>query len=569
MITYDPALDYVFIALQSGMLKDHRVLHRAYKTGDILAYDMDRGQLAQLRIPNLWREFNPRAKMTSIVSLSLHPRDVGSLLIGYSDGAAIYSFKQNKAISFFVYELDTGAPGGYAGPSSASRMRAPKLVDAKWHPTGTFILTAHEDGSLVFWDPKTSKIIQARTVDSANVNQSTGTRSLSSSSTLAPRSPFVKIAWCAKQNPDDTGLLIAGGMPSNSPDKGPIFIDLGLTPTYATSSWQILTDHFGNPKNQSNLIIPRNTELIDFCLIPRTSPHFAGAYDPLAVLGILSSGELTIMSFPSGYPISPTNQLHPSLSFISPFVTSTALAPVNRIRWLGMVERRNHGPPLVKGGAEGKHPSMRFEDRMIIQTAHADGVVRLWDIGHADEIENDEAIQVDVAGAIGRSEDVLIKCMSLSGNTGELAVGLASGELAMFRWGHNSNAGASRDIPESLGLLDISNRTEPDLKTGFLPLRMLVGKAPVTAIQQSEIGFVAAGFQNGILVVIDLRGPALIFNHSLDSTTGPTKKGTIRRTSERSNQLRQEYATTIEFGIMTLEDESMFSYDCISLSLTQ
>ena len=499
--------------------------------------------------------------MTSIVSLSLHPRDVGSLLIGYSDGAAIYSFKQNKATSFFVYEIGAGASGGYAGPSSASRTRAPKLVDAKWHPFGTFVLTAHEDGSLVFWDSKTSKIIQARTVDSTNVNQSIGTRSLNS---IAPRSPFVKIAWCAKQNPDDTGLLIAGGIPSNLPDRGPVFIDLGLTPSYATSSWQILTDHFGKPKNQSNLTIPQNTELVDLCLIPRTSPYFAGAHDPLAVLGILSSGELTIMSFPSGHSISPTNQLHPSLSFISPFVISAALAPVNRTRWLGMVERRIHGPPLVKGGAEGKHPSMRFEDRMIIQTAHADGVVRLWDIGHADEIENDDAIQVDVAGAIGRAGEVQIKCMSLSGNTGELAVGLASGELVMFRWGHNSNADASRDIPESLGLLDISSRTEPDLKTGFLPLRMLVGKAPVTAIQQSEIGFVAAGFQNGSLVVIDLRGPALIFNHSLDSTTGPTKKGSIRRTSERSNQLRQEYATTIEFGIMTLEDESMFSYFCRS-----
>ncbi|KAI1019531.1 hypothetical protein LB505_000380 [Fusarium chuoi] len=34
---------------------------------------------------------------------------------------------------------------------------------------------------------------------------------------------------------------------------------------------------------------------------------------------LLSSGELITLSFPSGYPISPTNQLHPSVSFVHPF----------------------------------------------------------------------------------------------------------------------------------------------------------------------------------------------------------------------------------------------------------
>lgn len=517
---------------------------------------MDRGSLAQLRIPNLWREFNPRANMTSIVSLSLHPRDIGSLLVGYSDGAVIYSFKQNKATSFFVYELGPGTLGGYSDPSMALRVRKPKLLNAIWHPTGTFILTAHEDGSLVFWDPKTGKVVQARTIETPNVNQP-GNRG--SSGTFAMRIPFLKIAWCAKQNPDDTGLLIAGGLPSNSSEKGPTFLDLGPTPIYTTSSWQVLAEHFEKPKGRTTLAIPPNTELVDFCLIPKTSPHFSGAHDPLALIGILNSGELTVMSFPSGYPISPTNQLHPSLSFIFPFITKTALAPVHRSRWLGMEEKRNCGPPLIKGGADGKKPSMRFEDRMIIQTAHADGVIRMWDVGHADDIENANMIQTDIARAVGRSKDVHISCMSLSGNTGEFAVGLESGELVMLRWDNNSSKGGSRDPVESLGLLDISNRVEPDLRTGFLPIRMLAGRASVSVIQQSEIGFVVAGFKDGVLAVIDLRGPALIFNESLDTFSGPTKKSTIRRTSEKSNRMRQEYATSIEFGIMCLEDESMLS----------
>src|SRR6202034_2941339 len=102
----------------------------------------------------------------------------------------------------------------------------------------------------------------------------------------------------------------------------------------------------------------------------RTSPHFAGAQDPIAILALLSSGELITLSFPSGYPISPTNQLHPSITFVHPFVTSVAVAPVERGRWLGMVENRQQGPQLCRGGAEGIKPMRRYEARNVVQMAH-------------------------------------------------------------------------------------------------------------------------------------------------------------------------------------------------------
>ena len=279
---------------------------------------MDRQGVAPFRITNPWREQNPRARMMPVVSLVFHPRDIGSLLIGYPEGAVIFSFQQNKPTTFFRYELPVGALGGDADPASASRARVPPLTHAVWHPTGTFILTAHEDSSLVFWDPKDGRKILARTLQASGVDIVANVRGLQARSpTVAVKEPIFGVAWCSKENPDDTGLLVAGGCPTNVSDKGLTFLDLGPTPNYATSSWQLLTEHLQKPKKQSTLPTPPFAEVVDFCMIPRKSPHFAGAQDPIAVIALLASGAIITLSFPSGHPITPTNQLHVSLSYVS------------------------------------------------------------------------------------------------------------------------------------------------------------------------------------------------------------------------------------------------------------
>ena len=336
--------------------------------GDIIAYDLDRLNLAPLKIPNLWRNRNPRARILSVISLAFHPRDIGSLLIGYAEGAVTYSFKVDGPKHFFQYELPPGAPGGESDTNSASQLRYPKLTQALWHPTGTFILTSHEDSSFVVWDPKEGRKVHARTLQATNVDQpgvSSGTAG-SDRGTFAVKEPLFHLAWCSKVNPDDTGILIAGGLSISDPGRGLTFFDLGPTPVYATSSWQILSKHFEAPKHQHVLPTPPNAEVIDFCIIPRKSPHFAGSNDPIAVIAVLASGEIVTLSFPSGHPITPTNQHHVSLSYIHPFINRVDMTYVERTRWLGMVENRSHGPAILKGGAEAKHPVMRFATRAIL-----------------------------------------------------------------------------------------------------------------------------------------------------------------------------------------------------------
>lgn len=547
----DPMLDWALIGLQSG---------------EVIAYDIDREKLAPLRLPNFWRERNPRSRLLSIVSMQLHPRDIGQLLIGYTDGACIYSFKQAKPIKYFDYEVPVGAPGGDSDPLAADKARKPRLTNVFWHPSGTFVGTAYDDASMVFWDPKDGRIVMARTLTDCHVDKPGTTSNAfgNTPGTLAIKEPFARISWCCKDNPDDTGILVAGGAPTTLPQKGLTFIELGPTPVYATSTWPILTDHF-QTKKQHFLPTPEGAEIVDFCLVPRASPHFAGAQNPIAVIALLTSGELITLSFPSGYPISPTNQLHPSVCFVHPFVTHMAVTPVDRGRWLGMTESRQQGPQLVKGGAEATHPMKRFEARNIIQMAHGDGTVRIWDAGHADELENSTVLQVDVARALARYGDVNITTVSMGSNTGEFAVGTATGEVVIYRWGGNKLYG--REAPQAVetvpgGITDISTRAEPPLKEGLQPFVLYdMAQGPITTLKISDVGFVGVGSEGGVFSIIDLRGPAVIFKSSMADFAKADKRGSFVKKGSGSAS-GKDWPTVIEFGVMTLEGDNYSSIAC-------
>lgn len=352
------------------------------------------------------------------------------------------------------------------------------------------------------------------------------------------------------------------------PTKGLTFIDLGQTPVYATSSWQFLSQHF-HGKRTHILATPPGADIVDFCLIPRSSPHFAGASDPIAVIALLSSGELITLSFPSGHPISPTNMLHPSLSFVHPFVTSAQVTMVNTTRWLGMTEKRNQGPPILIGGAPLSKVVRRSYDRTILQTAHGDGTIRLFDASTTDKLENSRVLQVDVARALGCYENIAITEMSLAGQTGEMAVGTRSGEAIIFRWGVNKNVGHDPPPPSPKQcqpgeIVNIQDRTDPTLKEGLQPFVMFnAARGPITALQMSDVGFVAVGSEGGEFSIIDLRGPAIIFSGNVAEFAKQEKKGLFGKSHKRGQSIAGgDWPTKIAFGVMTLEDDQYSSICC-------
>ncbi|EHK99716.1 putative Lethal(2) giant larvae protein like protein SRO77 [Glarea lozoyensis 74030] len=490
MVT-DPMLDWALLGLQNG---------------DVICYDLASEKIAPLRLPNFWKERSPKSRLLPVVSMQLHPRDIGQLLIGYTEGVVIYSFKQAKPIRYFEYTVPAGAPGGNTDSQSIGTVRKPKLTQVLWHPTGTFVAGAFDDESLVFWDSKDGRVVMARTLTDTNVDKPGNVSKDPGAFNF--KEPFVKIAWCCRENPDDTGILIAGGSSKISPQKGLTFMELGQTPVYATSSWQVLSDHF-EAKKQHFLPTPLGAEVVNFCLIPRTSPHFAGNQDPIAIIAVLTSGELITLSFPSGYPISPTNMLPPSLTFVHPFVTTIAVAPLDRGRWLGMVESRQRGTRILKGGAESVKSLRKKESRNIVLMAHGDGTVRIWDAGHGDELENSTTCQVDLARSLNRYEDINITMMSMGLQTGELAVGTSRGEVVLYRWGGNKRVGQelSQDLDVvSGGLTDISIRAEPALKEGLQPYVLYdLAQGPIHALGVSDMGFVGVGSEGGVFSLIDMR----------------------------------------------------------------
>jgi hypothetical protein len=79
-------------------------------------------------------------------------------------------------------------------------------------------------------------------------------------------------------------------------------------------------------------------------------------------------------------------------------------------------------------------------------------------------------------------------------------------------------------------------------------------QGPVTALKHSPVGFVATGFEGGSIVIMDLRGPAIIHTANLSQLAKQNKRSSFLK-SRGSGETSPEVPTSIEFGIMTLEGE--------------
>ena len=493
-IVAEPGLDWVFLGMQNG---------------EVIAYDLDRLVLSPFRIPNLWKNKSTKPVVCPIVSLTLHPRDIGTILIGYLEGAVVFSIKQFKPTLFLQFELPPGAPGADTDPAAIKTARRPKLSHAVWHPTGTFILTAHEDSCMVFWDSKDGRIIQTRTIQDSHVHIPGGPLGFDADpgGVFSVREAIFRVAWCSGENPDVTSLIIAGGISTAMHARGLTLLELGNTPPYLTSSWDALSEHFASPRRQRILPTPTSAGVIDFCPIPKTSPHYHGANDPIAVIALLETGELALLSYPDGRPLSPTHLLPISLALVHPHFNLLNVTLFNRQRWLGMEEKRVKPPAFLEGGSPLCKPTRRHETRTVIEAAHTDGTVRIWDASHSDELEHSEVLEVDMSIALNRTEGLKVTALGMSGMTGELAVGMETGEMVMFNWRKAAAFGTLTESGNQDGpIVDIKARAHRRIREGLLPLFLLNDNStPVKALECSDVGFVAVGHEDGKLKIIDLR----------------------------------------------------------------
>ncbi|KAG6842463.1 hypothetical protein C0991_007593 [Blastosporella zonata] len=193
--------------------------------------------------------------------------------------------------------------------------RRPEVTSLTIHPAGHFFAVGYADGSLAFWAVEDEeKPLLVRTLDELDVNLVNQDRldehiSRAHKSEVGrplAREPIFKLSWSGFSNSSDprggkTALAILGGLNLGEPP-GLTVIQLPafnpLEPPVATS-----------PKNEQTSLHPAMRQAMrvsldvldsyfyftqeviqDYLLIPHKSPHFAGTFDPIAIM-LLTEGE--------------------------------------------------------------------------------------------------------------------------------------------------------------------------------------------------------------------------------------------------------------------------------------
>lgn len=530
----DPSLDWLLIGLQNG---------------SIYAYDIDRGNMTPFRIDNLQKKVLPNERLSPVVSIEWNPRDIGTLLIGYSNCAIIYSISENDLKLSFRYEVPKGAPGG--NNILPTTVRYPKVLQALYHPNSLNILTTHEDGSLVFWDALTGEQLHARSLFDTDVNVPSG---IAPTHEGAVNTQFLKVSWVCEDNPDYTALVIAGGDgPAHDGIHNLSVINYGVAPKYSMTSYEKMGKYYATPKQQRFLPIQNSSSVIDFLALPQSSPYFNGNHNPNFIVALLESGEIETLAYPKG-TLNYRSSLFPqSIAWVHPHTTFTVATPVPRKQWLGMIGKSTKKENILKGGFPTRKPLRANEVRAALATGHSNGSVRIWDASHA-ELDESSVMEVSVSNALNTITNIAVGNISFAGETAELAVATIGGDVALFKFDvnrkYNPNIGEIEESMSRLSLqeetrlmVNLSHRT-PNIKQGFLPVVAIHAKrGKVTALKNSNIGFVAMAYETGDLIIIDRRGPAIIFEENI----------------LHYSRAGSSYISSLEYSIMVFGDDGYSS----------
>ena len=88
-------------------------------------------------------------------------------------------------------------------------------------------------------------------------------------------------------------------------------------------------------------------------------------------------------------------------------------------------------------------------------------------------------------------------------------------------------------------------------------------QGPITAVQVSNVGFVAVGSELGFLTLIDLRGPTIFYQAPMTDFAKQEKRTPFLKSHHHSSSKPQkEWPVVIEFGVMTLDEDKYSSICC-------
>lgn len=551
----DPSQDFVIVGLNNGKL---------------MFYDIDRLAVTPVRIDCLQKSVLPKQKLSAVLSIQWHPRDIGTLLVTYSHCAVEYSIVTETVRNYFAYTIRSDASGfehsnnfesgGKKKLFGLTKEVTVSMVQALYHPNGLHLVTCHADGTLAFWDAATATLLEARTTKNTALH-------LPGPSAQCSEPAEIRARWLAAKDPEITTLVVSGASRANLNVMD--VLDFGYTFKNLLTSFEKQGEYFRKPQDGHRTIrVPFNRRSQDSGasefisqIIPLPTdaqPYFAGSHNPLVLMIITNYGGLHLLDYPLG---SITNaDLPPTLGAISLPSTVSIIQTVKKSEWYGVLPSRS-GPPtgFLMGGApvDKRYPIPLGNDALtseIMVSGHEDGSVTLSDISCADSSNSDRALHASFKDALydgQHSASYRVAAVSAALESRDLAVGLANGNVALARYAKPKISPASaKDGYEgcatlhrngSAKIIDLSLRLAGKFKlAGFIPTSLLVLDEPdkISCIKLTAAGFMAVAYKSGRLVVCDVgRGPAVIMN--LDKITQHLQSVTA-----------ECFVTSLEFSIM-------------------
>lgn len=538
----DPTLSWILVGLEDGTVK---------------AYDVDKDFLSEFTIKNIQRsDIFTNLQISPVNSITWNPRNIGQVLISYDHVTVLYNFLEKSYKMQYIYELPPGAPGGGYKSASINEVRFPKTIKSIFHPNGLHMLTLHNDNSLVFWDLNTGKLILARNLYDTKINKP-GTR-LSIDQNTIPVSAIKDVKWISGESSEYTQLLVVGGDLGSLEPHTLTIIDLGGTPLYSVSSYEKMKSYYGIKNNQKILSMNTEHKMVEILSIPRTSPFYNGEHNPGILLILYDNGLLDTMLYPSGKLTFKSSLLPQSLSWIRPFANLSTGASVPSKVWIGMMHSTYNKDSLLKGGITKNVKTRKLDGyRSVIITSHENGSIRLFDGSHSELMET-SVFDINLSNVLNTK--VVSSHVSYAPFVSELAVACKdTGDVCFFKFDKNryyqqeltADFARFRISPMDNDLIiDISHRSSPNLRDGFMPQSVVHAKAgQVSCLKSSNIGFVCIGYSNGSLMVVDKRGPAVIFFYNI--------KDIIQ--SSKNTFTPGEVVTSAQFGILQVGNDSFSS----------
>ncbi|KAG7700047.1 hypothetical protein KL932_000605 [Ogataea haglerorum] len=508
----DYSLEFIYVGFNNGLVK---------------AFNIESGLETILSLRE--QQFNTFILETDVhvSSIKLNPRDFGTLLISYTKMTIEFNLAENKAVKEFVYRLPKGAPGGENATYDydASGYYIPNVVQSLWHPNGLHVVTIHDDNSLVFWDALTGEQILARSLFDSYVD------SLSGDTHHGPKMTRIKkAAWLCEHDPERTSLLFCGGDSFETEGYHQLVrMDFGRMLSYSMTSYTQMAKYYAQPKQQNIFAIHAAANIVDFIPLGEASPYYDGNHDPKLIALTLSDGSLKFMNYPTGNLSFKASYFPSTISWLNPKITFSASAFIDKRVLNGMIDTQGSRNSILKGGIPGR-PKYKADVGSVIVSGHENGYIRIWNSSEG-ELDSSTAFEIDISRILlDDSPQHSISKVSFAAEQLELSCSMYNNDVLLFSYQQNKKyQPAQGDLNRRMSslelsstkaerqVIDISDRAPRDMKKGFLPKVLVksMGYGKVTALCNSNVGFVGIGYESGQLVVIDRRSNTVIYNTQL------------------------------------------------------